>query len=197
MKYSSHQQPADSRYNNNKNNNDMKTLSGKFKKETLDYLESKGYVLPWEDVIKIHERTAGDPRTTLENEIDSCLTVEDKNIDEFIVDEIRRVGGKTRISLKHESHAFELEPFATVGTPIDLNWKISELNEDQLNEIKFRLKKVSDFMFEQFDEMAKDHPETDLEFIYEEFEELHSEMGALLLLLLYKANPDAFIITNR
>lgn len=173
-------------------NNDME----QFKAETLSYLKSKGYDLPWDDVVRIHERSAGDPRTTLENEIDSCLTVDDDKIDAFIVDEMRRVCGKARISLKKEPHAFEMEPFSTVGTLIDLNWKISELNEDQLNDIKFRLKKVSDFLFEQFDEMDKDHPDTDLEFIYEYFEEIHSEMGALLLLLMYKADPESFEINT-
>jgi len=174
-------------------NNDME----QFKAETLSYLKSKGYDLPWDDVVRIHERSARDLRTTLENEINSCLTVDDDKIDAFIVDEMRRVCGQTRISLKKEPHAFEMEPFWTVGTLIDPNWKISELNEDQLNDIKFRLKKASDFLFHQFDEMDKDHPDTDLDFIYEYFEEIHSEMGALLLILMYKADPESFEINPR
>lgn len=102
---------------------------------------------------------------------------------------------KIKIEHKEEYH-HELEPFSTVGTIIDTNWKIEPLSEDQLNDLRFRLKKTSDFMFEQFDEMEKDYPDTNLEFLYEELEEIHAEMGETLLIHRWASFPQEFNTKN-
>ena len=98
---------------------------------------------------------------------------------------------KKKINHKEEYY-HELEPFSTVGTIIDPSWKIESLSEDQLNDIKFRLKKVSDFLFEQFDEMEKNYPDTNFEFLYEELEEIHAQMGKTLLIHRWASFPQEF-----
>jgi len=63
-----------------------------FKKEVTQYLNDQGYAgLSWDDIISIHAYSCGQPRCKLENEIDSVLTVENDDIDQFILSEIKRI----------------------------------------------------------------------------------------------------------
>lgn len=96
---------------------------------------------------------------------------------------------KTHITLK-DNFPHD-EQFPTVGTNIDPQEKISVLSDMEYDSMRNFFKRHSDDMFEEFEELQQSTG-TNMEWIHEELEELHSEMGATLLKLQYARHPERF-----
>ena len=69
----------------------MTTKEFKFKQQTLAYLAKQGYKLTWNEVIQEYDKFWDNPQGDLQNQIDTCFATTDKELNDFINEEILKL----------------------------------------------------------------------------------------------------------